>query len=261
VRLLDTSNGYGGGNSERLLGEVLRERGGVPEGVLVSTKVDPDRSGDFSGARVRRSLEESCERLGLDYLPLLFLHDPERTGFEECMAPGGAVPALVALKEEGIVGHLGVAGGPVGLMERYVKTGMFEVLLTHNRLTLLDRSASSLADLCARVGVALINAAPFGGGLLARGPASEGNYAYRRAPDGLVSRAKEIEASCGRYGVPMAVAALQFSMRDPRVSSTVVGVTRPERVDQAIEMAAYEVPPALWEELAVLAAPQELWLW
>ncbi|MGO9657913.1 MAG: aldo/keto reductase [Acidimicrobiales bacterium] len=261
VRFLDTSNDYGGGNSERLIGEVLRERGGVPKGVLVSTKVDPDRSGDFSGARVRRSVEESCERLGMDYLPLVFIHDPERTTFEGSMAPDGPVPALVRLKQDGVVGHLGVAGGPVGLMERYVRTGVFEALLTHNRLTLLDRSASSLIDECARLGVAVLNAAPFGGGILARGPDHEGNYGYHRAPRELISRAKEIEATCSRYGVSLAVAALQFSMRDPRVASTVVGVTRPERVDQAIEMASYDVPEALWVEMAPMAAPEELWLW
>jgi D-threo-aldose 1-dehydrogenase len=261
IRLIDTSNGYGEGNSERLIGEVLRERGGVPTGVLVSTKVDPDRSGDFSGERVRRSVDESCRRLGMGHFPLLFLHDPERTTFEAAMAPDGAVPALIRLKEEGLVGHLGVAGGPVGLMERYVQTGVFEVLLTHNRFTLLDRSASSLIDDCARLGVAVLNAAPFGGGILARGPDHEGKYGYRRAPRELVEAAKKIEAACSRYGVPLAVAALQFSMRDRRVASTVVGVTRPERVDQAIEMAAYVVPGALWEELADLATAEELWLW
>jgi D-threo-aldose 1-dehydrogenase len=190
----------------------------------------------------------------------LFLHDPERTTFEGAMAPGGAVPALVKLKEEGIVGHLGVAGGPVDLLERYVRTGVFEVLLTHNRFTLLDRSASPLIDECVRLGVSVVNAAPFGGGILARGPAREGNYAYHRAPRELVERAQEIERACAGYGVPLAVAALQFSMRDPRVASTIVGVTRPERVDQAIEMTGYEVPEALWEEVATLAAPQELWL-
>jgi D-threo-aldose 1-dehydrogenase len=261
VRLLDTSNGYGGGESERLIGEVLRERGGLPSGVIVSTKVDPDGSGDFSGARARRSVQESCERLGMDYFPLMFLHDPERITFEESVAPDGAVPALVRMKEEGLVGHLGVAGGPVGLMERYIRTGAFEFLLVHNRFTLLDRSASSLMDECTHVGVAFLNAAPFGGGMLARGPGNEGNYGYRRAPSELVARAHEIEKVCDRYGVPLAVAALQFSMRDPRVTSTVVGVTRPERVDQALEMAAYEVPEALWEEVSVLAAPEELWLW
>ncbi|HTW06646.1 MAG TPA: aldo/keto reductase [Acidimicrobiales bacterium] len=261
LRMIDTSNGYGGGNSERLIGEVLRERDGAPEGMLVSTKVDPDHTGDFSGARVRRSVEESCERLNMDYLPLLFLHDPERVTFEESMAPEGAVPALVKLKQEGVVGHLGVAGGPVGLLERYVRTGVFEALLTHNRLTLLDRSASSLVDECVRLGVSVLNAAPFGGGMLARGPHQERNYGYRRASPELVAKANAIAATCSRYEVPMAVAALQFSLRDPRVASTVVGVTRPERVDQAIEMASYDVPEALWPEVASLAAPPELWLW
>jgi D-threo-aldose 1-dehydrogenase len=260
VRLIDTSNGYADGNSERLIGEVLRERGGVPEGFVVSTKVDPDSSGDFSGARARRSVEESCERLGIDYLPLLFLHDPERISFEESMAPAGAVRALAKLKDQGLVGHLGVAGGPVGVMERYVRTGIFEVLLTHNRFTLLDRSASSLMDECARLGVGVVNAAPFGGGMLARGPDREANYGYHAAASGVVDRARQIERVCNSYDVPLPVAALQFSMRDPRVSVTVVGVTRPERVDQAVEMANYQVPEALWQEVASLAAPEEMWL-
>lgn len=257
VRFVDTSNGYGGGNSERLLGDVLRERGGIPEGVLVSTKVDPDKSGDFSGARVMRSAEESCERLDVSYLPLLFLHDPERITFEGSMAPDGAVAALVKLKEEGVVGHLGVAGGPVDLMKRYVRTGMFEVLLTHNRFTLLDQSASSLLDECVQLGVSVVNAAPFGGGMLSRGPDRESSYAYHRAPRELIERAKEIQKVCHKYHTPLAVAALQFSMRDPRVAATIVGVTRPERVDQAVEMTSYNVPDALWEELATWTVPQE----
>jgi D-threo-aldose 1-dehydrogenase len=261
VKMLDTSNDYGGGDSERLIGEVLRERGGPPEDVLISTKVDPDSSGDFSGARVARSVEESCQRLGMSYLPLLFLHDPERTSFEGSMAPGGAVPALVKLREDGAVGHLGVAGGPVALLQRYVRTGVFEVVLTHNRFTLLDHSASALLDECADIGVAVLNAAPFGGGMLARGPGQVPNYGYRRAPAEVFARACEIEAACSRYEVPLAVAALQFSMRDRRVTSTVVGVTKPERVDQAIEMAAEQVPEALWEEVAGLAAPEDDWLW
>lgn len=260
VRLLDTSNGYAGGNSERLIGEVLRRRGGLPDGMVLSTKVDPDEGGDFSGSRVRRSVEESCERLGMEYFPLLFLHDPERVTFEEAMAPDGAVPALVKLREEGVAGHIGVAGGPVELMGRYVRTGLFEALLTHNRFTLLDRSASGLIDECARLGVAVMNAAPFGGGLLARGPGHERNYGYRPAPKEVVDRAYEIKKVCDRYDVPLAVVALQFSLRDPRVASTVVGVTRPERVDQAIEMAAYDVPEELWGEVTPLAAPMELWL-
>ena len=92
ITFLDTSNEYGGGEVERRVGEAVRAHGGLPAGFVLATKVDPDpRTGDFSGRRVRASLEESLERLGLDRVPLLHLHDPERISFEDAMAAGGAV--------------------------------------------------------------------------------------------------------------------------------------------------------------------------
>jgi D-threo-aldose 1-dehydrogenase len=258
VSLVDTSNGYG--DSERLIGEVLLEIGGLPAGKVISTKVDPDRTGDFSGRRVRESLEESCLRLHLDHLPLVFLHDPDRVTFSRSMAPDGAVPMLVALQQDGVIGHLGVAGGPVELMRRYAATGCFEVLITHNRYTLLDRSAAPLARECAGAGMAVINAAPFGGGMLAAGPALNPRYGYRPAPAAVRQKAVEIEAVCRAYDVPLAAAALQFSMRSQWISSTIVGVTTPEQVRQALEMVALSIPPEFWDEVRPLAAPEEHWL-
>jgi D-threo-aldose 1-dehydrogenase len=218
--------------------------------------VDPDISGDYSGAQIRRSVEESCERLHMKHLPLVFLHDPEKITFEESMRPDGAVPALIDLRDRGIIGHLGVAGGPVDLMRRYLETKHFEVLITHNRYTLLDRSASALIEECHELGVAVVNGAPFGGGMLARGPAVEPRYCYRPAPEAVRKKAEEIEAVCRGYGVPLAAAALQFSMREPRIVSTIVGATRPERVKQALALAALETPEDLWKELDPLAVPE-----
>ena len=134
INFLDTSNNYGRGESERRIGAALRESGGLPEGFVLATKVDLDEHGDFSGARVRRSLQESMERLGLDRLALVHLHDPEYISFEEGVAPGGPVEALVELQREGLIDHLGVAGGPVDLMRRYIRTGAFEVLITQQPL-------------------------------------------------------------------------------------------------------------------------------
>src|SRR5262249_12540772 len=142
VNFLDTSAGYSNGESERRIGMALARAGGLPPGFVLATKVDPDPdTGAYSGEQVRRSAHESLERLGLDRFQLLFLHDPEEITFEEGMAPDGPVAALVALRDEGLVDHLGVAGGPVALMARYLRTGVFEALITHNRWTLVDRSA------------------------------------------------------------------------------------------------------------------------
>jgi D-threo-aldose 1-dehydrogenase len=258
VTFVDTSNGYG--DSERLIGAVLRERGGLPDGFVLATKVDPDASGDFSGRHVRASVTESRERLGLDHLPLVYLHDPERIEFDAAMAPGGPVEVMRELRAEGVIGHLGVAGGPIDMMRRYVATGAFEAAITHNRYTLLDRSAQPLLDDCAQAGVALVNAAPFGGGMLVKGPQAQPNYAYRRADAAVHERVAMIDGICRGYGVPLAAAALQFSMRDPRVASTIVGITRPERLEHMIELAAHPIPDELWDSLLPLAAPEEAWL-
>lgn len=259
---LDTSAGYSDGESERRIGAALARLGGVPEGFVLSTKVDRDfGTGDFSGAQVRRSVEGSLRRLGVDRVPLLYLHDPEHISFEEATAPGGPVEELVRIRDEGLAGHLGVAGGPVGLMARFLRTGLFEALITHNRWTLVDRSANALLDEAAGMGVGVVNGAPFGGGILAKGSARQHRYCYRPAHPQVLRRIQQMEAACAAYGVPIGAAALQFSLRDPRITSTIVGLSRPERVAETVELAAWDIPAQLWEQLDPLAAPPEHWQW
>lgn len=260
--LLDTSNGYGeDGTAERRIGIAVRRAGGLPAGLVLSTKVDPDaRTGDFSGDRVRASFEESLERLGVDRVPLLHLHDPERITFEEATAPDGAVRALVDLRERGLVDHLGVAGGPVEELRRYLGTGEFSVLLSHNRYTLLDRSVEPLYAEAAERGIGVINAAPYGGGMLSKGPQVQQKYAYGTRADAVADAAAAMQAACARHDVPLAAAALQFSVRSPLVDSTLVGVSSPERVAQTLELAAVPVPDELWAELERYVPDRAGWL-
>lgn len=262
ITFLDTSNGYGAdGSAEKRIGLALRRRGGLPKGVVLATKVDPDpRTGDFSGERVRRSLTESLERLGLASIPLLHLHDPERITFEEATAPGGPVETLAALRAEGLAEHLGVAGGPVALMRRYLDTGVFEVVLTHNRYTLLDRSAETLFRTAHRQGIGVLNAAPYGGGMLVKGPETQQKYAYGERDDRIAAAAVKMRNACAHAGVPLAAAALQFSLRADFIDSTVVGLSSPARVAQTRQLAAVRIPPSLWEELDALVPSPSLWL-
>lgn len=253
---IDTSNEYGhGGDSERRIGEAIARAGGVPPGVVVATKVDPlPGSSDFSGARVRASVEESMLRLGLEHLPLVYLHDPERMSFEQGTEPGGALDALVDLKNQGVIGWLGVAGGSIELELQYVQTGAIDVVLSHNRFTLVQQTAVPLMDEAAARGIGFVNAAPFGGGILAKGPDAMASYSYSPASERTLERVRDMERACRLHEVPLAAAALQFSMSDPRVTSTVVGMSRPERIEQTAALAAYPIPDALWAELEPIAA-------
>lgn len=256
INFIDTAASYG--QSERRIGLVLRELGGLPEGFVLDTKADRDlKSGDFSGDQMRRSVERSLRLLGLDRLQLVYLHDPEHTTFEQATAPGGPVETLQRLKEEGLIAHLGVAGGPIDMSMRYVETGVFAVAISHNRYTLLNTSAAPLLDLCARRGVANVNAAPYGSGILAKGSSAYPRYAYQEVSSDLLDRARRIEAICARYHVPLAAAALQFSLRDPRITSTIVGISKPERLAQTVELAQYPTPPELWAELATVPPTTE----
>lgn len=259
---LDTSAGYSDGESERRIGAALARTGGVPDGFVLATKVDRDFcTGDFSGAQVRRSIEGSLRRLGVDQVPLLYLHDPEHISFEEAVAPGGPVEELVRIRDEGLAGHLGVAGGPVELMARFLRTGVFEALITHNRWTLVDRSADGLLSEAAELGVGVVNAAPFGGGILVKGSAQQPRYCYRPAHPEVLGRVRQTEVACAEHAVPLAAAALQFSLRDPRVTSTIVGISRPERIAETLELATSDIPQSLWDKLEPLAAPREHWQW
>jgi D-threo-aldose 1-dehydrogenase len=250
IRFIDTAASYGDGESERRIGAVIKEIGGLPAGYVLATKADRNlQTGDFSGAQMRRSVERSLFLLGLDRLQIVHLHDPEHGSFEEITAPGGALEALVRMKEEGIVGALGVAGGPIDMEIRYVELGVFDAVVTHNRYTLLNRTAEPLIELAAQRGLAVLNAAPYGSGMLAKGPEAYARYAYQDAPPEMVERARRMEEVCARFGVPLAAAALQFSLRDPRITSTVVGMSRPERIWQTLELARHPIPGELWPQL------------
>lgn len=258
INFIDTAASYGDGESERRIGIVLKELGGVPNNYVLATKVDRNlQTSDFSGDQIKRSVERSLHLLGLDRLQLVYLHDPEHTTFEEATAKGGPVEVLQQFKEQGTIEHIGVAGGPVNLMQRYIDTDAFEVLITHNRYTLLNRSADVLIAHAVKRGVAVVNAAPYGSGMLAKGPDAHARYAYQDAPEEMIARTRRINEVCQRYNVPLAAAALQFSLREPRITSTIVGMSRPERLEQTLTLAKHPIPDELWADIGAIGYETE----
>lgn len=250
---IDTAALYGDGESERRVGLALKELGGLPEGAVLQTKAGRNPvDNDYSGETVNRRFERSLELLGVDHLDIVYLHDAEWTTFEDAMAPNGPVRVLRDYQEQGVIDYLGVASGPNAVEQYYIETGLFDAVITHNRYTLLNTNADPLIDAAAARGIAVLNAAPYGSGMLSRGPDSYPRYAYQQASADLIARTEAIREICNRYGVPLAAAALQFSMLDPRITVTIVGMSRPERVESTVELASIEIPAEVWDEIEAL---------
>lgn len=251
VNFLDTSRNYGLGRSEERVGEVIAERGGLPEGFVISTKLDRDfRTNLFDAARARRSLEESLKALNVDRIQLLHLHDPEHAADPADIS--GALAELFRMKEEGLAQAVGLAAGRVDIMMPLMRHWDFDAIITHNRFTLVNRNAAEMMDLAQARGMSVLNAAPYAGGVLAKGTAAHARYVYQAATPEMLAPVARVEEICARHGIPPGAAALQFSMLDPRVASTIIGVSKPERISQTIAWARHPVPQAAWNELLAL---------
>jgi D-threo-aldose 1-dehydrogenase len=259
---VDTAPLYGYGASERRVGSALRQLppGMVRDDVVVSTKVgrlldddvprDPadifvgatngTAHFDFSGDGVRRSLDESLERMGIDRVDIAFVHDPDEH-MDQAIAE--AVPALVELRQQGVVRAIGAGMNAAAPLERFVREADVDCILVAGRYTLLDRSAAeTLLPACAARGVAVIAGGVFNSGVLAAGT----TYDYAPAPAHIVERVRELRALCDERGVPLAAVALQFVLRHPSITSALVGARNPAEVSENHAHAALAVPDDLW---------------
>ena len=254
VNFLDTSRIYGFGRSEERIGAVIRERGGLPEGFVISTKLDRDpETNRFDASQARRSLEESLTALGIERIDLLHIHDPEyASSLKEAIGPHGAVAELFKMREEGLTTAVGLAAGRVDIMMPTLREWDFDALITHNRFTLTNRNAADMINFANSKGIAVLNAAPYAGGVLAKGSSSYPHYVYQQASGDVLDPIRRIETICARYDIPPGAAALQFSLRDERITSTICGVSRPERIERTLDWAHWPIPEAAWDELMAL---------
>ena len=256
---LDTSRAYAMGRSEERIGKVVRELGGWPEGRVLSTKLDRDmETGVFGASQARKSFEESLKALGVERVDILYLHDPEYVAdLTEVTRNGGALDELFRIKEEGFATAVGLAGGRIDVLMPMLRDRDFDVLLSHNRNTVVNKNAAPMIELAKTKGVSVVNAAPYAGGALAKGSSVHRFYVYKEANDKTLAPVHAVEKLCARYDVPTGAVALQFSMRDPDVTSTVCGVTWPQRIRQTLEWADWPIPEEVWTELGKLKRSDE----
>lgn len=268
VRYFDTAPHYGLGLSERRLGRFLAGRPRTE--FVVSTKVgrilEPhDGTGldlahgfavprtrrrvwDFSADGVRRSVESSLERLGLDRVDILLVHDPDEHWDE---ASRHAVPALAELRDHGAVDAIGVGMNQWQLPARFVRETPIDVVMLAGRYTLLEQGAAAeFLPLCEERGVAVLAAGVFNSGMLARPRVpDDAKYNYEQAPRDLVVRAQRIAAVCERHGATLPQAAVQFVLRHPSVASVVLGVKSAGQAVRNAGLFAQPVSDALWDDL------------
>jgi len=254
VNMLDTSRNYAMGESEKRIGKAIKENGGWPNGFLLSTKLD--RNMDtlvLDKNRVRESFEESLKTLNVDSVDILFLHDPEYAkDITDITKKDGAMDELFKIKNEGLAKAAGVAMGKVDIMFPLLKDWDFDVIINHNRYTLINREANEMYDYASSKNIAIFNAAPYAGGVLAKGPDNFKKITYQDATEEKLAPAREFEKVCKKHNVELGAAALQFSLRDNRITSTICGVTSVESIEKNLAWANAEISGEFWDEISKL---------
>jgi D-threo-aldose 1-dehydrogenase len=262
VRAFDTAPHYGAGLSEQRLGAFLSEQ--PRDEYVLTTKVGrllvpgEGETAGFAGAPARRrirdysragvlaSLESSLARLGTDRVDIALIHDPDDHAEQ---ALDQAFPALAELRSQGVIGAVGFGMNFTAPLEWFVERADVDCVLVAGRYSLLDPSAAdSLLPACLKRGVSVFVGGVFNGGILAD-PAPDATYDYQPAPPEILTRARQLQAACARYDVPLPAAALQFVLRHPAVTAAVVGARSPAEVAADVGYLSAEIPEELWAQL------------
>jgi len=268
IRAFDTAPHYGLGLSERRVGSALRSR--PRDAYVVSSKVGRSllpvgsdgklddegfivpathrRVFDFTRDGIRRSLIDSLERLSIDRLDVVYLHDPDDY-IADVLATG--YPTLAELRRDGVVRAIGAGMNDAALLARLVRETDLDVVMLAGRYTLLEQeSLDDLLPLCVERGVKVVAAGVFNSGLLAQPrPGPDAKYNYADAPTELVQRALAIATVCERHGTSLPAAALAFPLAHPAVVSVCVGARSADQIERNVTLYAECLSSGLWEEL------------
>jgi D-threo-aldose 1-dehydrogenase len=203
---------------------------------------------------VRRSIEQSLERLGLEYIDIAYLHDPDVYSMEDAVK--SALPALEKVRAEGLVKAIGVGTNTAGAAMECVEAAELDFLMLAGRFTMLEqpgsdgRPGAGLLDRCLELGTGVVSVGVYNSGILAKPdlPANA-HYNYSQASEEILDRARQLASICKEYDVELPTAAIQFPFRHPAVANVTVGASRPEQIRQSAERMAAKVPDELWQEL------------
>jgi D-threo-aldose 1-dehydrogenase len=262
LNFIDTAPMYGHGRSEEILGEALA---GLPrDSYVLSTKVgrvlipeDPANLADsqwknvspyrwefdFRRDAILRSFESSLERMKVDRIDVLLIHDPDdhwETAIRE------AYPAVRELREQGVVKAIGAGMNQWQMLQRFAEEGDFDCFLLAGRYTLIDQTAlAEFLPVCERKGISIIIGGPYNSGILAGGD----TFNYVPAPPELMQQVRQIGEVCARHGVDRRAAALQFGFGHTTVASVIPGARTPQELAENVRLMETPIPADLWEEL------------
>ncbi len=273
LRMFDTAPLYGYGLAERRIGHVLSQK--PRDEFVLSTKVGrliraPAQAGagvdargrgqffgtpplvpvfDYSRDAIVRSFEESLERLGMDRVDVLHIHDPDASMDQ---ALGEALPALVELRERGTIGAVGAGMNYAEPLARFAREGDFDCFLVAGRYTILDQAAlAELLPICERKNIAIVIGGVYNSGILANldKDAARQTFDYEPAQRHWVEKAQRIKAVCDRHDVPLPAAALQFPLAHPAVATVVTGARTVAELEEDFRLMQHPIPGQLWRDL------------
>jgi D-threo-aldose 1-dehydrogenase len=246
----DTAPLYGSGRSENWLGTALR--GVSRDSFRLASKAGyallPDGTAktDLSRDGILRSVEGSLERLGVSWLDIVHVHDPDCCLRE---ALDVAIPTLCGLREQGVIRAVGAGMNQWEMLLEFARHADVDCFLLAGRYTLLEQAALPLLDVCRAKGLAVFLGGVYNTGILATGSVPNARYNYRPAPPEVMARVRALEAACGQHGVPLQAAALQFPLAHPAVRSLVIGADSPAQFASATAAVDVPIPTGLWTEL------------
>jgi len=255
LNYLDTAPMYGVGHSERRYGQALKS---IPrDRYVLSTKVGrvlrPGAEGqttwafDFSREGARASFESSLERLGIERVDIVFVHDPDE---HYQAALDGAFPVLRELRAEGRIRAIGAGMNQWQMELAFAREGYNDCFLLAGRYTLLDQTAlPEFLPYCVDHHISVVAGGPYNSGILAVGPRAGATFNYRAAPPEMMDKAARIAQVCDRHQVPLKAAALQFILAHPAITSVIPGARSVAEVEENARMVELAIPGVLWAEL------------